>query len=399
MIVDFFHHFGLVFKKSLRKLFPIALLFSWLQLVQNLFLSPYSFIAITTNAKIFSNKWFLWFSDQLAELSKMVLIMLAATFLYYFVAGYTSEKKEKNNFLPMFTFFLTWLIYSSSYHIDNAFPIEPTWLFLGFLGVGLHFLGQKIKKQHRTVTLIFFVMVTFLAIRTGKFLMAKMTFGMDFLEEAISSSLIGKGPTSFSSVFLWSAVGIFFRMTGLTVPFIFQNQAIDLTVTNDNLQAALTGHLNSIPHFHTLYTLRDSFAMFGGLGMILPMLFAIILYARKHKNKELLKLGYLTFIPIIVDQPIALILGLPIILEPILLIPMVIVTIGAEAIGALLLTLKWINPAVYAVPYGTPSLIFGFLASNGDWRYFFAVSIILVLSTLVYFPFLDPIFNKETQGE
>lgn len=46
---------------------------------------------------------------------------------------------------------------------------------------------------------------------------------------------------------------------------------------------------------------------------------------------------------------------------------MVIVTIGAEAIGALLLTLKWINPTVY----GPPSLIFGFLASNGDWRYFF----------------------------
>lgn len=230
-------------------------------------------------------------------------------------------------------------------------------------------------------------MVTFLAISTGKFLMAKMTFGMDFLEEAMSSSLIGKGPTSLSSVFLWSSAGIFFRMTGLMVPFIFQNQAIDLTVTNDNLQAALTGPLTSIPHFHTLYTLQDSFAMFGGLGMILPMIFAIILYARKHKNKKLLKLGHLPLIPMIVDQPLALILGLPIILEPILLIPMVIVTIGAEAIGALLLTLKWINPAVYAEPYGTLSLIFRFLASNGDWRYFFAVSLILVLSTLVYFPF------------
>ncbi|KKF40558.1 hypothetical protein AF63_07255 [Streptococcus uberis Ab71] len=123
--------------------------------------------------------------------------------------------------------------------------------------------------------------------------------------------------------------------------------------------------------------------MFGCLGMILPMLFAIILYARKHKNKKLLKLGHLPLIPIIVDQPLALILGLPIILESILLIPMVIVTIGAEAIGALLLTLKWINPTVC----GPPSLIFGFLASNGDWRYFFAVSLILVLSTLVYFPF------------
>ncbi|KKF40560.1 hypothetical protein AF60_00875 [Streptococcus uberis S6261] len=68
------------------------MLFSWVQLVQNLFLSPYSFLA-TTNAKIFSNKWFLWFSDQLAELSKMVIVLLAATFLYYFVAGYTSEKE------------------------------------------------------------------------------------------------------------------------------------------------------------------------------------------------------------------------------------------------------------------------------------------------------------------
>lgn len=58
----------------------------------------------------------------------MIIILLAATFLYYFVAGYTSEK-EKNNFLPMFTFFLTWLIYSSSYDLDNAFPIEPTGYF------------------------------------------------------------------------------------------------------------------------------------------------------------------------------------------------------------------------------------------------------------------------------
>ncbi len=47
----------------------------------------------------------------------------------------------------MFTFFQTWLIYSSSYHLDNAFPLEPTWLFLGFLGVGLDFLGQKIEKK------------------------------------------------------------------------------------------------------------------------------------------------------------------------------------------------------------------------------------------------------------
>lgn len=44
-------------------------------------------------------------------------------------------------------------------------------------------------------------------------------------------------------------------MTGLMVPSLFQNQAIDLTVTNDNLQPALTGHLTSITHFHTLYTL------------------------------------------------------------------------------------------------------------------------------------------------
>lgn len=65
------------------------------------------------------------------------------------------------------------------------------------MGVGLDFLGQKIEKQNRTVTLIFFVMVTFLAISTGKFLMAKMTFGMDFLEEAMSSSLIGKVPQAF----------------------------------------------------------------------------------------------------------------------------------------------------------------------------------------------------------
>ncbi|HHU9947393.1 TPA: hypothetical protein ACULGJ_005037, partial [Escherichia coli] len=107
------------------------------------------------------------------------------------------------------------------------------------------------------------------------------------------------------------------------------------------------------------YTVKNSFAMFGGIGILLSLFLAVLYESRKLQSKNYYKLTLLTLTPLIFDQNLPFLVGLPVILQPILFIPMVLTTIFAEAFGALMLYLKFVDPAVYTVPSGTPSLLFG----------------------------------------
>ena len=78
---------------------------------------------------------------------------------------------------------------------------------------------------------------------------------------------------------------------------------------------------------------------------------------------------------------------------------MAISTALAEALGAICLSLGFLKPAIYDVPAGTPNLLFGFLASNGDWRYLLVVGVILVVSAGIYYPFVRKILKREACHE
>ena len=139
--------------------------------------------------------------------------------------------------------------------------------------------------------------------------------------------------------------------------------------------------------------------MFGGVGLILALAIAVFIESRRRSYPPYRRLALWTMIPIIFDQNLPFLLGLPVILQPILLLPMVVTTLIAEGLGALCLQLGWLGPSVYTVPNGTPSLLFGFLASNGDWRYLLVTLVILVLSVLIYLPFVKIALSKEVAHE
>ncbi|MGT2888403.1 PTS sugar transporter subunit IIC [Streptococcus didelphis] len=395
MIANYINSFTSVFRNNLRKLVPLALVYSWLELSQDIFLSPNSFLAETSNVTFYSQKWMHLLSRQLTELSKLVMMIMTGYFIYGILSDYLSSKEHEVSRLPWFVFFLIWILYTRSNNFNNYFAQTPFWLLLGLLGLVLIVIRLVIKHLTPNQKFILILLTTYLTYSLGNFLAAHLTSSPDLLVQTATLSLLGMGPTHLTMIFAWTSLAIFLQNFGFLVPFILQTPSLDLSTTTDNLNATLTEHVTTIPHLFTFYTLRDSFAMLGGLGMILPLLIAVLIESKKLNKSYHFKLSLICLVPVLCDQQLAFLLGLPIILEPVLLIPMILVSLGAEAIGALFLWLKWLHPAVYSVPVGTPNLLMGFLASNGDWRYFIVIGIILVVSVLIYLPFIKRAFQRE----
>lgn len=129
---------------------------------------------------------------------------------------------------------------------------------------------------------------------------------------------------------------------------------------------------------------QDLFATFGGCGSTLSLVIAMLLFC---KSKRITNLGKLSLVPGIfgINEPI--VFGLPIVLNPTMLIPFVlvptmniIISYCAMATG-LVPICSGIN-----IPWTTPVVISGFLATN--WVGAVLQAILLVLGIFVYMPFI-----------
>ena len=142
---------------------------------------------------------------------------------------------------------------------------------------------------------------------------------------------------------------------------------------------------------------QDLFATFGGCGSTLSLLIAMLLFC---KSKRITELGKLSLVPGIfgINEPI--VFGLPIVLNPSMIIPFILVptinivlTYGAMAIG-LFPPCNGIN-----IPWTTPIVISGFLATN--WVGALFQLVLLVLGVVLYMPFIksmDRQYLKEEQA-
>lgn len=82
---------------------------------------------------------------------------------------------------------------------------------------------------------------------------------------------------------------------------------------------------------------------------------------------------------------------------PFLLVPVmgIIVSYFATAIG-------FMNPCVALVPWTTPVLLSGFLATGADWRAIIVQALVLVLGILIYMPFVkinDKVMEKQAAAD
>lgn len=127
------------------------------------------------------------------------------------------------------------------------------------------------------------------------------------------------------------------------------------------------------------------FALMGGSGCTLALLAATFIWGKWKPSKEIAKLGVLPGI-FNINEPV--IYGYPIVFNIPLMVPFVLNTALGIIISYFATVAGFINPCVIQVPWTTPVIASGFLATGGDWRASVLQVALLVLYTLIYLPFM-----------
>lgn len=129
----------------------------------------------------------------------------------------------------------------------------------------------------------------------------------------------------------------------------------------------------------------------AGLGMIrltvwTAAVWPLILLMLINKNKFLKTLGITALVPGIFTIVEPVVYGLPIALNPYLMIPFVFSGTISTGIGYWLMSMPWMGKFFAAIPWATPPFLLGPLGT-GDWKTIFIVIIAFVIGLLCYLPF------------
>lgn len=142
--------------------------------------------------------------------------------------------------------------------------------------------------------------------------------------------------------------------------------------------------------------LFDAFGAYGGSGATLGLIIAILLFSRAKDQKSIAKLS---FAPGLFNINEMVIFGLPIVLNPIYIIPFILAPIINIMIGySAVCIFKIMPPVVYGVPWTTPGPLIPFLGSGGNFMGLVMGIVCLAVSVLVYAPFVIAA-SKASQGE
>ncbi|MGX6978137.1 PTS sugar transporter subunit IIC [Vagococcus elongatus] len=142
----------------------------------------------------------------------------------------------------------------------------------------------------------------------------------------------------------------------------------------------------------------DQFATMGGAGSTIGLAICMILIARSSRMKAMSKIS---IVPAVFNINEPLIFGLPVIFNPLLLIPVTLAPIVAVLIAYLSMSIGFM-PMFTGVqaPWATPFIFSGFLVSH--WQGAVTQLVAVISSVLIYYPFiklLDTQYRKEELSE
>lgn len=197
---------------------------------------------------------------------------------------------------------------------------------------------------------------------------------MSVLTPAISSV---DNVWAYMGIFVFSNILWLFGINGSSIifPIVFT-----LGITNTGLNAELVNAGQSAEHIMNLQMYR--YAVLGGggntLGLVLLMCFSQV--------KHLRSIGKLSVVPGIcgINEPV--IFGGPIVLNPILAIPFVLMPCISIGLGYWVQSIGLVNLGYIVDPSFTPFLAQGFLSAL-DMRNVIFMCVLIAISVAVYYPF------------
>lgn len=201
---------------------------------------------------------------------------------------------------------------------------------------------------------------------------------------SITTSLVGTLFASFLNSFIW-----FFGIHGSSVVDSFMDP-IWYATRAENLAIYQTAVTAARPYIVTMDFI-NFFVFLTGSGITLPL---TIIMAYKCKSKRIKQIGKLSILPGLFNVNEPVIFGMPIVLNPMMLVPFVLAPTCSVLIAYLSMYAGLVPyPTGVTIPWTTPAPISGWLMCN-DWRGGVLQVVVLIVSGLIYYPFIKSLDKK-----
>lgn len=244
---------------------------------------------------------------------------------------------------------------------------------------------QAIAKQFEAMIPAF---VIFLASMIVYILAKVLTNGGTFIEmiysviqvplQGLTGSLYGAIGIAFFISFLW-----WFGVHGQSV---VNGVVTALLLSNLDANKALlaSGKLSLENGAHVVtQQFLDSFLILSGSGITFGLVVAMLFAA---KSKQYRALGKVAAFPAIFNVNEPVVFGFPVVMNPVMFLPFILVPVLAAIIVYLAIVTGFMQPfSGVTLPWSTPAIISGFMI--GGWQGAVTQIVVLLMSTLVYFPF------------
>lgn len=188
-------------------------------------------------------------------------------------------------------------------------------------------------------------------------------------------------------IFWFSGIHGSLIVTGIMSPFWMTNLAAN--------QAALAVGA-TLPHIY-LQGFWDHYLLIGGVGSTLPLAFLLL----RSKVTHLRTIGKLGVVPSFFNINEPILFGAPIIMNPIMFIPFICVPMINAVLAYSATKLGWLAQVVSLTPWTTPAPIGASWAANWAFSPIVMCLICMMVSALIYLPFLRAYERSlvKTEGE
>lgn len=188
-------------------------------------------------------------------------------------------------------------------------------------------------------------------------------------------------------IFWFSGIHGSLIVTGIMSPFWMTNLAAN--------QAALAVGA-TLPHIY-LQGFWDHYLLIGGVGSTLPLAFLLL----RSKVTHLRTIGKLGVVPSFFNINEPILFGAPIIMNPIMFIPFICVPMINAVLAYSATKLGWLAQVVSLTPWTTPAPIGASWAANWAFSPVVMCLICMMVSALIYLPFLRAYERSlvKTEGE
>lgn len=219
-------------------------------------------------------------------------------------------------------------------------------------------------------------------------------YAHNFIYKILQAPLMGFGQSlifepiyQFLSTLFW-----FFGINGPAVTNTVFNP-IHLALTAENLEAFKQGA--TLPNIFT-GPFGDFFGNFGGGGSTLSLVFLMVFFGKSERMK---KLGRLAIIPGIFGINEMIIFGLPVVLNPLIVIPFILTPL-VNTILSTIATLIGLIPYTTgaALPWTTPFFFSGWLATGSIVAGLFQI-VLIIIGMCIYYPFFRVIDKQYLHEE